>query len=145
MGGQLVIGTAMIGLTVGVHVGGIFAIIALLKRYMAAIRDRDPYHPIVAARVITGVVICVFFLHTVEIWFWAVLYVLLKQFESLERALYFSTVTFTALGYGDITLEARWQLLSSLEAANGAILLGVSTAFIFALLLKFFQEAGIVK
>ena len=50
---------------------------------------------------------------------------------SLEPALYFSTVTFVALGYGDIVLDAPWRLLSAIEAANGVILIAWSTAFMF--------------
>ena len=74
-----------------------------------------------------------------------ILYLWLGQFESLERSLYFSTVTFTTLGYGDITLEPRWRLLSGLEAFNGVVLLGVTTAVVFAILLRVFQAAGIVN
>ncbi len=135
----------MIGLTVGIHVGGIIAIIGWLRRRSANKNVSAPYRPIAAARVIIGLVIGVFFLHTIEIWCWAFLYSLLKQFDSFERALYFSTVTFTTLGYGDITLDASWQLLSGFEAANGVILFGVSTAFVFAALFRLFQASGIVK
>jgi voltage-gated potassium channel Kch len=63
----------------------------------------------------------------------------------MERALYFSTVTFTTLGYGDITLQERWQLLSSFEAANGIILFGVSTAFVFVAIRKLFEITEIIK
>lgn len=54
------------------------------------------------------------------------------MFGTLEEALYFSTVTLTTLGYGDITLDEQWRLFASLEAANGIILFGWSTALIFA-------------
>ncbi len=63
----------------------------------------------------------------------------------MERSLYFSTVTFTTLGYGDITLQERWQLLSSLEAVNGIILFGVSTAFVFGVIRKLFEAATIIR
>jgi voltage-gated potassium channel Kch len=83
--------------------------------------------------------------HTVEIWLWAVLYLWIGEFADFERALYFSTVTFTSLGYGDITLQERWQLLSGFEAANGIILFGVSTAFAFGVIRKLFEITEIVK
>ena len=63
----------------------------------------------------------------------------------MQSALYFSTVTFTTLGYGDITLQERWKLLSSFEAVNGIVLFGVSTAFVFAVLKRLFEEAGLVE
>jgi voltage-gated potassium channel Kch len=47
-----------------------------------------------------------------------------------ERALYFSIVTYTTLGYGDIVLDENWRLLSSFQAANGIIIFGWTTAVI---------------
>ena len=86
-------------------------------------------------------IVAIFLIHTVEIWLWAVLYYWLGEFGSFERALYFSTVTFTTLGYGDITLQENWQLLSGFEAANGIILFGVSTAFVFGTIRKLLEVA----
>jgi voltage-gated potassium channel Kch len=81
-------------------------------------------------------------LHTLEIWSWAALYLWVGEFVDWQRALYFSTVTFSTLGYGDITLQDKWQLVSSFEAVNGIILFGVSTAFIFAVIQKLYQSAS---
>ena len=53
--------------------------------------------------------------------------------QTFEEALYFSTVTFASLGYGDIVLSPRWRLISAIEAANGVILFAWSTAFLFTL------------
>ena len=90
-------------------------------------------------------IVGLFLMHTVEIWSWAALYVWLGEFESFERALYFSTVTFTTLGYGDITLQERWRLLSGVEAVNGIMLFGVSTAFLFAVMRRLFEAASIIE
>ncbi|HSC85491.1 MAG TPA: ion channel, partial [Pseudomonas sp.] len=49
---------------------------------------------------------------------WAGLFVVLGEFETLSRALYFSGVTFATLGYGDVVLSPPRQLLSAVEAAN---------------------------
>ena len=138
-GGQILIGTAMIGLTVVIHVLGIVALTVWLRSHYLPVLRPETFSILLATRLVVVSVFGALFLHTIEIWSWAYLYLLLGQFESLERSLYFSTVTFTTLGYGDITLEPRWQLLSSLEALNGVILLGVTTAFVFAVLLRYFQ------
>ena len=71
-------------------------------------------------------------IHTVEAWVWAYVYMSLGEFANFEKALYFSVVTSTTLGYGDITLSPEWQLLSTFEAMGGLLLFGVSTAFLFA-------------
>jgi hypothetical protein len=60
--------------------------------------------------------------------------------EHVETALYFSMVTFTTLGYGDITLPSDWRLLSSFEAANGIIMFGWSTAFVAAFIQRLAPE-----
>ena len=50
----------------------------------------------------------------------------------LDAVLYFSMVTFTTLGYGDVTLDPSWRLLASFEAANGIVIFGWTTALIVA-------------
>jgi len=64
----------------------------------------------------------------VQIAFWALLYKLLGAFEDFETAMYFSGVTFTSLGYGDVLLEGRMRLLGPLQAANGLMMFGITTA-----------------
>lgn len=63
---------------------------------------------------------------------WAGLFMLLGEFDSFAHALYFSGVTFATLGYGDVVLSEGWRLLSALEAANGILMFGVSTAVMTA-------------
>ena len=77
-------------------------------------------------------VLWLFLATIIEVWAWALLYLALGVASSLEQAAYFSTVTFTTLGYGDITLDENWRLLSSFEAANGLLMFGWSTALVFA-------------
>jgi voltage-gated potassium channel Kch len=65
-------------------------------------------------------------------------YIFIGAFQSFEQALYFSIVTFTTLGYGDITLESNWRLLASFEAASGIIIFGWSTAIIVAVVQRLY-------
>jgi hypothetical protein len=65
---------------------------------------------------------------------WAKFYVFVGAIPTLEEALYFSTVTFTTLGYGDVTVGNEWRLLAALQAANGIIIFGWTTAIVVALL-----------
>ena len=81
---------------------------------------------------LSGFVLWLFLATIIEVWIWAVLYLWLGALQSLEKAVYFSTVTFTTLGFGDITLDEKWRLLSSFEAANGLLMFGWSTALVFA-------------
>ncbi len=69
---------------------------------------------------------------------WAVLYWAVDALPELGEALYFSLVTFTTLGYGDITLDEEWRLLAAFEAANGIIMFGWTTAIIVAVANRLF-------
>lgn len=67
-----------------------------------------------------------------EILAWTLLYLRLGALSSLEKALYFSSVAFTSLGYGDVTLQAPYRILGSLEALVGILMAGWSTALLVA-------------
>jgi len=69
---------------------------------------------------------------------WALAFWSIGAFEGLERALYFSMVSFTTLGFGDVTLPQNWRLLSGIIAANGLILFGLNTAFLIEILQRLF-------
>lgn len=82
---------------------------------------------------ISALVLVLFGASLVEAGLWAAVYFHAGVIESFSKAMYFSVVTFTTLGYGDVTLdEGAWRLLGSFEAANGTILFGWSTAVIVA-------------
>lgn len=68
----------------------------------------------------------------VQVAFWALLYRVLGAFEDFETAMYFSGVTFTSLGYGDVVLGGRIRLLGPLQAANGLMMFGITTALFFS-------------
>ena len=73
---------------------------------------------------------------------WAFVYLRIGAFEVLEKAVYFSLVTYSTLGYGDIILSEGYRLLGGIEAVNGVIMLGWSTAIVVAVLQRVF---GTVK
>ncbi len=58
------------------------------------------------------------------------LYRITEAVPDLETALYFSTASFTTIGYGDVVLGPQWRLVSAIEGANGLMLFGWSTAFL---------------
>ncbi|MGI9224119.1 MAG: potassium channel family protein [Woeseiaceae bacterium] len=127
------IGAALVAITVVIHALGT----TVWLRYIGvkhALGD-EPWTTRRSLIVLTSTVIVLIVLHTIEIGIWAIAYLSLvsvEELETLESALYFSFVTFTTLGYGDITLAAPWRVLSGIEALNGIMLVGWTTAFLFA-------------
>jgi hypothetical protein len=87
---------------------------------------------------ISAIVLLMFLASIIEAVIWAISYLALDAIQTMEEALYFSIVTFTTLGFGDITLNESWRLLASLEAANGIIIFGWSTAIVMAALQKLY-------
>lgn len=96
-------------------------------------------------RVLISTAIVLITLHIIEIFVWALAYLLVVpdgELQTLESAFYFSAVTFTTLGYGDITLSSDWRLLSGLQAIDGILLIGWTTAFLFAVLQRAWSQPG---
>ena len=127
------IGSALIAITVVIHAVGTTMWVRRLARKVA---DEVRWRGINAIRILVLTALIVFALHTVEIVIWAGAYQLLlptDELASFQEAVYFSFVTFTTLGYGDITLGENWRLLSGIEALNGILLVGWTTAMIFSI------------
>ena len=79
-------------------------------------------------------------LHIVETTLWATFYYSRALFLDFETALYFSFVSYTTIGYGDVLLPHSWRLLGALEGISGVLLCGLSTAFIFAIINAMFKS-----
>ncbi len=124
---SLALATGMVTITVGVHYAGIVGLLALLRNRPRR-RTKNPLLGQGAA--ILFLVLSLMALHAIEIWLYAGLYLAAGAVADLETALYFSTVTFTTVGYGDIVLEPGWRLVGAIESANGLLLFGWSTAFL---------------
>ncbi len=126
---QIVLGAMMIVVTTLIQ--GVFTMLGIerLREHL----DRHATPSLLRSTLKLAVFVLWLFLATIlEVWGWALLYLVLGAIGTLETAVYFSTVTFTTLGFGDITLGQEWRLLSSFEAANGLLMFGWSTALIFA-------------
>ena len=72
--------------------------------------------------------------HLMEIALWAAAFCASGEISTFEKAFYFSAQSYTTVGYGDLVLSDHWRLLGPLEAINGLLLFGLSTAVMFAVL-----------
>ncbi|MFA5990556.1 MAG: ion channel [Sphingomonas sp.] len=124
---QLAVATAMVALTVATHLIGLTMLLWLLRRHRLLLSGSNAVlHD--ASGILTAT-FGLFFLHAIEIWAYAALYELIGALPDFDTALYFSTSTYTTIGYGDVILPRTWRVLGAIEGANGVILLGWSTAF----------------
>lgn len=130
--GNLALATLMVGLTVLIHFAGLLALMWWLRARGHRFRAHES--AIGQGAVIVCVVLGLVAIHTLEIWLYAAVYRMVGALADFETALYFSTTSFTTLGYGDIVLEKGWRLMGAIEGANGLLLFGWSTAFLLSVI-----------
>jgi len=131
----LIIGILMIVLTVAIHaIGSAYWLEYLADRLKRHANSQQSLH---LSRGILSTAVVLLMLHVVEVFLWASVYISLPGHAGLRNyaeAVYFSMVTLTTLGYGDITLSAKWQLLAGMEAMVGILVFGLTTAILFAVI-----------
>ena len=127
---HILIGVLLLFLTTLVHSGFTIFVISILRGLHAGHRAMRSQWS--RALLVAGMVLMMVMASLIEVVLYAAAYLRLGAIEGVERAVYFSMVTFTTLGYGEIVLGEDWRMLASFEAANGIILFGWTTALIFA-------------
>ena len=127
------IGILCILITVSLHAMTVSALIAIINRRgpQAVEIVGHTARPMLVAYLACALAVK----HAVDIVFWgfAIWLCAGEEFTGLSEAIYFSSVTYTTLGYGDIVLSGDWRMLSAFEATNGMLLFGLSTALLFVL------------
>ena len=98
--------------------------------------------PVTRASVLGALVLLMSVAILLESMLWAGLYVMVGALPTMGEAVYFSLVTFTTLGYGDITLHEQWRMLAAFQAATGILMFGWTTAIIVAVAQRVFLRRG---
>jgi hypothetical protein len=125
----MAIAALLMVVTTAIHASGMLLVVRVVLSDEAQTRHRKQRMHLFS---VAGVVLLMFLVSVIEILVWSVTYLWLGAIEGLEKAAYFSMVTFTTLGYGEIVLDEQWRLLASFEAANGIIMFGWTTAIVLA-------------
>jgi hypothetical protein len=133
----LAVGIAAVICTIFIHALPLSATINFIRRQERCGRVGVGFwmDTVIVARVILYALVG----HLLEIAFWAVLFLICREFSDFDTACYHSAVNYTSLGYGDILMSPAWRLLGPLETADGMLLFGVSTALIFTVIQRLFE------
>ena len=131
---NLLLAMAMVTATVVTHFAGLLVLIRLLGLRGHGFNPQGSKAG--QGALIVAVMLGLFLIHGLEILEYALVYLGIGALTSFEAALYFSTTTFSSIGYGDLVLDSRWRLLSAVEGLNGLILIGWSTAFLISLMTR---------
>jgi len=124
-------------LTIGVHAIALGATVRFMRREYQIQSAGVGFWT--DAGIVAGVILLALIAHLVGIAIWAMLYVACGEFTGLAPAYYHSAMNYTSLGYGDVVMSASWRLFGPLEAADGLLMFGVSTAMIFAVIQHLFR------
>jgi hypothetical protein len=126
-------GVPLIALNVVIHV---FCLALFTQKVENALRGFESHrHFVPAFAVVVGVaVIFVTGLHIVEAGVWAAAYRVVGALADNKSAMLYSLGALTTYGHDDIRLAGQWQMMGALEALNGMLLFGLTTAFLFAMI-----------
>ena len=137
----LIVGICLVGMTFVVH--------AVAARYLIRFvhwrrgRGRGGWERIHDMRLIFVTALAAFSAHLVDICFWGMLFIGIDRAPGFPVAFYWSAGAYTTLGSGSITVPAQWRLLGPIEAADGMLLFGLTTALLFAVIQQIQKPSGV--
>ncbi len=134
----------LIVINVMIHVFSLGLITRMAQRVLSGIRGRRHFLT-VSAFALSVIVTLVTLLHGFEAQVWAMAYWLLGALPDYSSAVLYSLNAMTSYGHTNLYLEPRWELMGALEALNGMLLFGLSTAFLFNMIRNVWVTYGIKK
>ncbi|MCB1494367.1 MAG: two pore domain potassium channel family protein [Bauldia sp.] len=136
---QILFGAALLALSAMLYV------VTMVPTSRLVTREADhPEKPLGSTRAIllVGVVaLAVVFGHTVVVWIWSTAFVLSGALPNMEQSVYFTLVTYTTLGYGDLTLSEEFRVFGTMAAVTGLLNFGISTAFLVGVISRILPHA----
>jgi hypothetical protein len=136
-------GLSLITLTIAIHATGVTFLVFVLHCFRVRLERQRLSLPhliaiVIAAFTAMGLLLAV--LHGLEAGFWAAAYLWLGALDSPGAAILYSVDAMATRGAAGIMLNPHWQMMGALEAADGMLLFGISTAFIFTVMLFYYQH-----
>ena len=130
-------GLSLIVLTIAIHAIGVVMLAVVDSKIRVRMTNRrlGPRYviPIVIGLVaVAGLLLAG--LHGIEAAIWAAAYVWLGAIDTPLDAILYSVDSMSTRGASGLTLQGHWRLMGALEAVDGMLLFGISTAYIFALM-----------
>jgi len=133
----VVLAIALLATCVIVQSLGMLVLIRWLSRVRRVLESRSTYLRVaLLLRLFGGIVL----LHLVQVGLWAVVFWRAHELPNVETALYFSLATYTTIGFGDVVVGPGWRVLAGIEGLTGILLVGWSTAFVFAVVNRMYEH-----
>lgn len=115
-------------------------ILAVTAQFLRKLDDRlgTAHRALHSGTILSTALIFIILAHTIQVWLWASVFVLNQVLPDWNAAVYFSLVTYTSLGYGDIVLGPGLRIFAAFASVTGLLGFGMSTAFLVALMTRLF-------
>ena len=136
-------GLSLIAVTIAIHVTSVTFLASMLHNIRLRLASRKLRLPHVFAIVIgafTAMGLLLAVLHGIEAALWAAAYLWLGALASPETAILYSVDSMATRGASGFMLQPRWQMMGALEGADGMLLFGISTGFIFTVMQFYYQH-----
>jgi len=132
---KLLIAWTLMAACVAIHAGGISGAVRWLQKLPSTPQQFWPW-----TWIFIRVAAWIILLHLVEIIVWGFFYAWQDAMPDLQSAIYFSAVTYTTTGYGDLLLPPDFKLAGGVQALTGILMCGWSTGFFFAIVSRMFDS-----
>lgn len=132
----MLIAAVLVAVTVVLHAAGFTLLVRYLMKAHAVLPTRS--WPVMWLLIwVTWVLILI---HVAEITVWALVYLWAGCLPDAESAFYFSGVTYTTMGYGDVVLQKPWRMLGPVEGLTGILMCGLSAGLFFAIVTRIYSS-----
>jgi len=135
---QLLFGSLVLLICTAIHISFLISAVGIMTRLSKnfPVPHRNKHWGGLVVIAVGAVLVA----HTMQVWIWAAAFVAQSALSSFEDAIYFSLVTYTTLGYGDVTVTEDHRLFAAMAAVTGLLNFGLSTAFLVALLSRLLPD-----
>jgi Ion channel len=136
-----IIAVVLVTVTVGMHVVGF----TIILKSISPLGVAPPMRSLPIALLIVRMAWFLVFVHAMEAGVWAVFYRSTHCFPDAESVFYFSGVTYTSVGYGDLLLPIRWRSLATIDSLTGILMCGLSASAFFALVNRIVKARSVAR
>ncbi|WP_147105274.1 ion channel [Tateyamaria sp. syn59] len=135
---EIAFGSLLLVVCAIVHVGIVTAAIPVIMRVASVLHGARTALSVLL--LLSFGVTVILFAHTVQVWSWAFVFLMIDAFEGFAEAFYFAMATYTTVGYGDIILEPGMRIFATFAAVTGFLTFGISTAFLMTVISALFPK-----
>jgi len=137
MAAQIFLGSVVLGICSSINILLMIVLVKTLRRFSYLVdQNFSSLHLTLMIALTFSVIV---FAHTVQVWIWAGSLILLGALQTYSDAIYFSLVTYTTVGYGDVTLGDDFRIFGAMASVTGLLGFGISTAFLVEVLTRIFS------